>query len=346
MLEVRDRAVLPDADIVVRTEDDQRTRAGRVQVGRRAGHPRDEAEKVAREDEQTQGRDERQVGATLGPDDVVDQLLELQENHLEHVLHAPRHQLDATRRDERERRQDDHDEPRVGDRVGDARQAEDRGMLDDLHAQRSAPAARNPSTITAQGSTLSPASSATGCAHSNASSPALAAVNAVRRSPAPTSHAPPATPALDVIARATSQRKFTTASAPPARTPSAAVGPPSHQAGAASTATSAHVTALTRAVTLLGFIELPLRTPDRPKEIHEAGRDPHAETQQREPRLGAEPSIRIVPANQANHGRHDQRDSDRGQLAERFPGALLPGRRHVKLDTSTSFQPAQAVASS
>src|SRR6266480_4710732 len=148
------------------------------------------------------------------------------------------------------------------------------------------------------------------------------------------------------VPRAPSQRKFTTASAPPARTPSAAVGPPSHQAGAASTATSAHVTALTRAVTLLGFIELPLRTPDRPKEIHEAGRDPHAETQQREPRLGAEPSIRIVPANQADQGRHDQRDSDRGQLAERFPGALLPGRRHVKLDTSTSFQPAQAVASS
>src|SRR3989441_4455923 len=153
--------------------------------------------------------------------------------------------------------------------------------------------------------------------------------------------------ALDATttARAASQRKFTTASAPPARTPRAAVGPPSHPAGAARRATSAHVAAVTRAVMLFGVIELPFRTADRPKEIHESGGDSHAEAEQREPGVGAEPAIRIVPGAQADHSRQHQRESDRGQLAERSPGALLPGRRHVKKDTSTSLPPTQAGAS-
>src|SRR5436189_47350 len=146
-------------------------------------------------------------------------------------------------------------------------------------------------------------------------------------------------------ARAASQRKCPPASAPPARTPSAAVEPPSHPAGAASAATSTHVAAVTRAVMLLGVIELPLRTADRPKEIHESGGDSHAEAEQREPGFGAEPAIRIVPGAQADHSRQHQRESDRGQLAERSPGALFPGRRHVKKDTSTSLPPTQAGAS-
>src|SRR5207244_13290813 len=149
---------------------------------------------------------------------------------------------------------------------------------------------------------------------------------------APASHAPPARPVLDApaTARAASQRKFTTASAPPARTPSAAVEPPSHPAGAARRATSTHVAAVTRAVMLLGVIELPLRTADRPKEIHESGGDSHAEAEQREPGFGAEPAIRIVPGAQADHSRQQQRQADPGQRAERPPGALFPGPRPVK----------------
>src|SRR5262245_50707200 len=141
--------------------------------------------------------------------------------------------------------------------------------------QRSARADARPRAIKSQGSTVNPATSATGCAQPVASSTPQAPVQATNRSPAPINHA-----AADVLpvevatnARATSQRKFTTASAPPARTPRPAAAPASAQESAASAVTAAHVSSVTLVVSSLGVIEIPVGASHRSKEVDETRRD-------------------------------------------------------------------------
>src|SRR5687768_15806214 len=173
-------------------------------------------------------------------------------------------------------------------------------------------AACSPRATSAHGSTVKPASSATGCAHPDTKrTPATTATSAKRRA-APTYHTAPARPGVAVAtsARAASQRKFTTARAPPARIPSAAAGPASHASVSAITTAPAQVATVTRAFSSPGVIELPLRLLDRSKEVHESGDDPEDEADQRQPGLRTEPSIRKVPARKADDRGHHQRHPD------------------------------------
>ena len=109
---------------------------------------------------------------------------------------------------------------------------------------------------------MNPATSPIGSAQPVLRRIAHATVQAANRSPAPITQAdtgaPPA--AVTIAARATSQRKLRTASAPPARTPPATEAPATRPPSAASTAETAHVSKVTRAVSSPGVIEIALRT--------------------------------------------------------------------------------------
>src|SRR5439155_18553291 len=213
------------------------------------------------------------------------------------------------------------------------------------NAQRSASDAASPRAIKSHGNTVNPATSATGCAQPVVRRSAQAAVHAANRSPAPTSQALAGAPAAAVAAdaRAVSHRKFPTASAPPASTPTPADAPPSQATSAASAATAAQVSSVTRVVSSFGVIELSLRTLHRSKEVHESRGDPESEPDQQEPGLRSQPTVSVVAADEPDDRRDDQRQPDRGQLPERFPGPLLPGRHHVKKDTSTLTPSGQAI---
>src|SRR6267378_1698774 len=165
----------------------------------------------------------------------------------------------------------------------------------------------------------------------------MASTLRLRRGPTPITHAdtgaPPAV--ITSAARATSQRKLRTASAPPARTPPATDAPATRPPSAASTAEAAHVSRVTRAVSSPGVIENALRTTHRSKEVHEPRRDAEHEPDQQEPGRRSQPAVQIVAPDQPDHRRDHQCQPDRGQLSKRFPGPLLPGWRHVNKDTST-----------
>src|SRR5207244_9309716 len=122
--------------------------------------------------------------------------------------------------------------------------------------------AARPRAIRSHGNTVNPATSAIGCAQPVTRRSPQPAVQAAKRSPAPTSHAPAdALPvAVAAAARVTSHRKFTTARAPPASTPRPTDAPPTQAATAASAATATHVSTVTRVVSSPGVIELPLGT--------------------------------------------------------------------------------------
>src|SRR5207244_1293535 len=206
---------------------------------------------------------------------------------------------------ERDADQDDHDQPRVRHVVGDVArrheegQAEDRRMLDGFHAQPRSRAEARPRAITAQGRTLKPATSATGWAQPDTRSSPQATMQAANRRPAPSSHAaagaPPA--AIAAAARAASHRKFTTARAPPASTPSAA--------------TPAHTPSVTRTVSSPVVIEIPLRPRHRSKEVDESRRDAEPEADQEQPGLRSQPPIRVVSGDEPDDRRHHQRETDR-----------------------------------
>src|SRR5439155_19975269 len=168
--------------------------------------------------------------------------------------------------------------------------------LQRVHAQTPPRPNTRPPRNTSQGEERNPAISATGCAHPVESSNAQAAIQAVNRSPAPINHAtdPVLRAAVAAAARAASHRKFTTASAPPASVPTATGAPPRKAPTAASAETAAEVSSVTRAVSSPGVIELPFRTLDRSKEIHESRGDAEPEAQQQQPGLGAEPPVRVV----------------------------------------------------
>src|SRR5438552_4109135 len=125
--------------------------------------------------------------------------------------------------------------------------------------------------------------------------------------------------------------------------PTATGAPPRKAPTAASAETAAEVSSVTRAVSSPGVIELPFRTLDRSKEIHESRGDAEPEAQQQQPGLGAEPPVRVVAGDEPDDRCHHEGDPDRGHFAERFPGAPLPGRRHVKKDTSTSNRLGQPI---
>src|SRR5438132_5603379 len=207
-------------------------------------------------------------------------------------------------------------------------------------------APRNPCTTTAIGITLTPATSASGCACPLATTTPSAATTAASRSPAASDHSERADgPSPPVAcAREASQRKLPTAIPAPAAAPSAPSSPPRYAAGPASATPSTHASRDTREVRSLGVIELPLRSVHGSKEHHESGDDSEAEPDDQEPRLGAEPLVRVVAADQADHGREHHREADRRQLGERGPGQFLPGRRHVKRNTSTAPQACEEIA--
>src|SRR6267142_3288276 len=214
-------------------------------------------------------------------------------------------------------------------------------------AQRSVREAARPRAIRSHGNTVNPVTSATGCAQPVARRSPQAAVQAAKRSPAPTSHAAadalPAAVAAD--ARAASHRKFTTARAPPAITPRPAGAPPNQAASAVSAATAAHVSTVTRVVSSPGVIDLPPGTVHRSKEVHESRRDPESQPRQQQPGRRPQPAVRVVAGDESEDRRDHQHEPDRGQLPEGFPGALVPGLRHVKKDTSTSTPSEQAIGS-
>src|SRR3989442_797616 len=197
---------------------------------------------------------------------------------------------------------------------------------------------RRPCATTTTGSTLSPHPTASGCACPLTSTSPTAAASAASRSTAASVHSartvePASSPP---VTRDASQRKLPTAMTAPAAAPSAPSSPPSHAAGPATAAPSTHASRDTRDVRSLGVIDLPSGFADRSKEHHEPRGDPEAEPDQQEPRLGAEPQVGVVAADEANHGREHHRDADRGQLGERGPGRFLPGRRHVTRNTTTA----------
>src|SRR6266566_7147629 len=214
-------------------------------------------------------------------------------------------------------------------------------------AQRSASADARPRAIKSQGNTVNPATSATGCAQPVANRIPHAAVHAANRSPAPTIHAAADALPVEVAtnARATSHRKFTTARAPPTSTPRPADSPASHHARAASVAAAAHVSSFTLVVSSLGVIEPPVGAVNRSKEVDESRRDPESQPDQQEPGRSSQQAIRVVAPDEPDNRRHHQLEPHRGECPERFPGSLIPGRRHVKKDTSTMIPSEQAIGS-
>src|SRR5256712_4992255 len=168
-------------------------------------------------------------------DDIVDEPEDLLEHDFQEVLEPARDEPNVARGGEGDAREDDHAEPRVRHVVGDARQMEDRRMLNGFHAQRPPRPRASPRGITSQGRTLNPAISAMGCAHPVERSHAQAAIQAVNRNPAPINHAtdPVLRAAVAAPARAPRHRKFTTASAPPSSVPTATGAPPTAAPSAA-----------------------------------------------------------------------------------------------------------------
>src|SRR2546428_5561107 len=150
-------------------------------------------------------------------DDIVDEPEDLLEHDFQEVLEPARDEPNVARGGEGDAREDDHAEPRVRHVVGDARQMEDRRMLNGFHAQRPLRPRASPRAITSQGRTLNPAISAMGCAHPVERSHAQAAIQAGKPNPPPINH--PTHPALRAAgappARAARPPKFTTASPPP-----------------------------------------------------------------------------------------------------------------------------------
>src|SRR5215470_19362392 len=187
--------------------------------------------------------------------------------------------------------------------------------------QPSARAAASPRTIRSHGKRVNPASSAIGCAQPVASRSVHAARLAPKRSPEPTSHTLAAalpvpgvalSTVVTAVARATSHRKLMIARAPPARRPSPAGAPPVHAAGAARRAAAAQVSSVTRPLSSLGVIKLPLGALHRSKEVHESCGDAEPEPDQHEPRCRSKPSVQPVAPDEPDDRRYYQREPDRG----------------------------------
>src|SRR6266542_6676022 len=152
----------------------------------------------------------------------------------------------------------------------------------------------------------------------------------------------PTVPCPAADARRASQRKLPTARSAPARIPSPPAPPAIQAAGSARRAAARQVSRVTRIEKLVAIIKLPLGALHRSKETHEPRHDPQQETAQREPWCRPQPPVTEIPAGQTDDRADDHGHSDRGQLGEPLPGRRLPGWRHVKEDTSTTIQSAQA----
>src|SRR5262245_38616198 len=188
-------------------------------------------------------------------------------------------------------------------------------------AQPSPRAAASPRTIRSHGKRVNPTSSAIGCAHPVASRRVQAARLAPKRSPEPTSHTLAAalpepgaalSAAVATVARATSHRKLRIARVPPASTPSAADAPPIHADGAARRAAAAQVSSVTRPLSSLGVIKLPLGTLHRSKEVHESCGDAEPEPDQHEPGCRSQPTVQPVTPDEPDDRRDYQSEADRG----------------------------------
>src|SRR5258705_449676 len=147
------------------------------------------------------------------------------------------------------------------------------------------------------------------------------------------------------LREATSQRTSPPGGARPA-SPPRPIGPPgSHQPSAASPPPATHVSSVTRVVSSLGVIELPVGAVHRSKEVDESRRDPECQPEQQEPGRRSQQAVRVVAPDEPDHRTNHQREPDRGEFPERFPGSLIPGLRHVKKDTSTLTSGGQAIGS-
>ena len=185
--------------------------------------------------------------------------------------------------------QDDHGQPRVGHVVGNARQAEDRRMLDRVHEQLSSRAEARPCTTSATGQHGEPTTSAIGWAQPLAKASGRAGGSAPR--PVGGRVAAIHVDGIDEPAddgrprRAASQRKLPSASAPPASTPAAPGAPPSQPPPSASDRDRGAPSAASRASSdHLTSSAFPLRSLDRSKEVHESCGDPESEADQQQPR--------------------------------------------------------------
>src|SRR5882724_12847909 len=118
--------------------------------------------------------------------------------------------------------------------------------------------------------------------------------------------------AVTAAARATSHLKLTIARAPPVSTPRPAGAPPIHAAGAARAAAAAQVSSVTRLLSSLGVIKLPLGALHRSKEVHESCGDAEPEPDQHEPGCRPQPPVQPVAASEPDDRRHHQRKADRG----------------------------------
>ena len=200
------------------------------------------------------------------------------------------------------RHEDDHDQPRVGHVVGDAGQAEDRGMLDRVHGSvlraRLSEAAQDQGA--GQDGEARPRRR-TGAPSRWPCRPAVATARAMKRIPKPRAHPPGAgTPSRTLTTRPASQRKLAMARTPPAPTPAATGTPPTRpdtrterprrRRSPTSRATS---TPSGSWVLHPSFGRL-----DGAKHAHEAGDDPQHKAEQHQPWGRPEPPIGVVAGGQ------------------------------------------------
>src|SRR5262245_5178436 len=122
---------------------------------------------------------------------------------------------------------------------------------------------------------------------------------------------------------------------PEAATPAPAAVPHPANATSATAAQATPLSIVTRVLSSLVVIEIPLGGFHRSKERHEASGNAQPEADHGQPRSRPQPAVRVIAGDEPNHGRQHQGHADRSQLADGLPGRLA-ARRHVNTDTSTS----------
>src|SRR6266581_7247707 len=113
-----------------------------------------------------------------------------------------------------------------------------------------------------------------------------------------------------------SQRKLTSAMAPPPATPAATGAPPTHHAPPLITATVQAPTHVTREVSSVAAIRLihPVQRLDGAVEIHAGRRDTEPKPNQQEPRLRPQPPIREIPDAQPDCDTREEHGAETDEL--------------------------------
>src|SRR4029077_12387688 len=141
-----------------------------------------------------------------------------------------------------------------------------------------------------------------------------------------------------------SQRKFTSAMAPPPPTPAAACGPASHHAPTVMAATVMPPVQVTRAarsaiITLLTRVGILLvQCLDGSVEVHAGRRDAESEPDQQEPRARPDPTIGEEARGQPDRHTCEQHRPQIDELCSLTPRRPLLGRSHVNRNTITGIR--------